>query len=146
MSFPDGLADLDNKRRKNRVPPPPRHVKREPQTTVPTAEASTGGETPDVSQRAPVTPPERRKPAPKVGTPEEPGDEPIRLVQVYLPQSTDDYLRQVRAEALTHRRDVTASAAVRYAMEELMRTRTPAQLVELLGDKPTTGRRGRSRR
>ncbi len=138
MSLPDGLADLDNKRRKNRVPPPPRHAKREPQATAPTAEAPTGTGAPNVPQAAPR--------APKATTPRAAGEEPIRLVQVYLPESADDYLRQVRAEALTHRRDVTASAAVRYAMEELMRTKTPAQLVELLGDKPANGRRGRSRR
>lgn len=146
MSLPDGLADLDNKRRKNRVPPPPRHAKRETQATAVTAEAPTSTVAPDVSQAPPVATPERRRRGPKVETPEPLGEEPIRLVQVYLPQSTDDYLRQVRAEALTHRRDVTASAAVRYAMQELMRTKTPAQLVELLGDKPTNGRRGRSRR
>ncbi len=152
MSLPDGLADLDNKRsRRTRTVPPPRHGKRESQAAVPPAEEESAASPPAESpQEVPVQVVEPQLPASRRSTkaassPPAPGEEPIRLVQVYLPQSADDYLRQVRAESLTRRKDVTASAAVRYAMEELIRTKTPAELVELLADRPTTGRKGRRR-
>ena len=123
MSLPDGLDDLDKRARKTRTAPPPRHAKRE---AAP------------IEEKAPARPEVARAP--------EIADESIRLVQVYLPQSADDWLRQVRAEALLRRKDVTASAAVRYALETLMATTTPAELVELLGQKPTNARKGRTRR
>lgn len=152
MSLPDGLADLDNKRsRKARAVPPPRHAKREAQSAVVVspADEGTGAELPaEAQEQASPTMAESERPVPRRSpkVEEGPAEEPIRLVQVYLPQSADDYLRQVRAESLTRRKDVTASAAVRYALEELIRTKTAAELVELLGSRPTTGRKGRSRR
>ncbi len=155
MPLPDGLADLDDKRsRKVRAVPPPRHAKRESQQAVvlsPATETSGIAAPVDGQEEAPssVTEPQRRAPrrSPKVDQrPTGLEHEPIRLVQVYLPQSADDYLRQVRAESLTRRKDVTASAAVRYAMEALMQTKTPAELVELLGTRAGTGRKGRSRK
>ncbi len=72
----------------------------------------------------------------------------LRLVQVYLTPGIDDFLRQTRAAATARDLDVTASAIVRHAMEQLMATVSPADLVELLGSGKGQGqpRRGRPRR
>ena len=72
----------------------------------------------------------------------------LRLVQVYLTPGIDDFLRQARAMAITQDLDVTASAIVRHAMDQLMAVTSPADLVELLGSPKGRGqpRRGRPRR
>jgi len=79
------------------------------------------------------------------------GDAPadrLRLVQVYLTPMIDDFLRQARSAASARDLDVTASAIVRHAMEQLMAISDPAELVELLGHRngPGQRRRGRPRR
>jgi hypothetical protein len=79
------------------------------------------------------------------------GDVPVgrlRLVQVYLTPGIDDFLRQARATASARDLDVTASAIVRHAMEQLMARSDPAELVERLGHRNGAGerRRGRPRR
>lgn len=73
---------------------------------------------------------------------------PLRLVQVYLTPGIDEFLRQTRSMAITGDLDVTASAVVRHAMEQLMATASPAELVELLGSPKgqSQGKRGRPRR
>lgn len=72
----------------------------------------------------------------------------LRLVQVYLTPGIDEFLRQARSVAITQDLDVTASAVVRYAMERLMATASPADLVEVLGSPKgqSQPRRGRPRR
>jgi hypothetical protein len=72
----------------------------------------------------------------------------LRLVQVYLTPGMDDFLRQARSMAITRGLDVTASAVVRHAMEQLMTATSPADLVERLGSAKgqLQPRRGRPRR
>jgi hypothetical protein len=72
----------------------------------------------------------------------------LRLVQVYLTPRIDEFLRQARSLAITRDLDVTASAVVRHAMEQLMATTSPADLIELLGSpkRQSQPRRGRPRR
>ena len=72
---------------------------------------------------------------------------PLRAAQFYVDGESDEYLRSVRAEALTRRLDVTASAVVRLAMHRLMRELTPRQVADFLTDPPAwqegAGRRRR---
>jgi hypothetical protein len=72
----------------------------------------------------------------------------LRLVQVYLTPGMDEFLRQTRSMAITRGLDVTASAVVRHAMEQLMTATSPADLVERLGSSKgqLQPRRGRPRR
>jgi hypothetical protein len=72
----------------------------------------------------------------------------LRLVQVYLTPVIDEFLRQARSTAIMQGRDVSASAVVRHAMERLMGTVSPAEIVELLGSPKgqRQHRRGRPRR
>ena len=73
---------------------------------------------------------------------------PLRLVQVYLTPVIDEFLRQARSMAIMQGLDVSASAVVRHAMERLMATASPAEMVELLGSPKgqSQHRRGRPRR
>jgi hypothetical protein len=73
---------------------------------------------------------------------------PLRLVQVYLTPMIDEFLRQARSMAIMQGIDVSASAVVRHAMERLMATASPAEMVELLGSPKgrSQHRRGRPRR
>ena len=67
---------------------------------------------------------------------------------MYLTPGMDEFLRQARSTAITRGLDVTASAVVRHAMEQLMAATSPADLVELLGSPKgqIQPRRGRPRR
>jgi hypothetical protein len=69
-------------------------------------------------------------------------------VQVYLTPGIDEFLRQARSLAITRDLDVSASAVVRHAMQQLMAMTSPADLVELLGSPKgqSQPRRGRPRR
>jgi hypothetical protein len=73
---------------------------------------------------------------------------PLRLVQVYLTPVIDEFLRQARSMAIVQGLDVSASAVVRHAMERLMATASPAEMVELLGSPKgqSQHKRGRPRR
>jgi hypothetical protein len=72
----------------------------------------------------------------------------LRLVQVYLTPVIDEFLRQARSTAIMQGLDVSASAVVRHALERLMGTVSPAEIVELLGSSrgQSQRRRGRPRR
>jgi len=72
----------------------------------------------------------------------------LRLVQVYLTPVIDEFLRQARSTAIMQGLDVSASAVVRHALERLMGTVSPAEIVELLGSPKgqSQHRRGRPRR
>ena len=74
--------------------------------------------------------------------------EPLRLVQVYLTPVIDEFLRQARSMAIVKGLDVSASAVVRHAMEQLMAAASPAEMVELLGSPKGQSyrKRGRPRR
>src|ERR1700719_3278041 len=61
------------------------------------------------------------------------GAEPLRLVQVYLTPVIDEFLRQARSMAIMQGLDVSASAIVRHAMEQLLAAVSPAEMVALLG-------------
>jgi hypothetical protein len=69
----------------------------------------------------------------------------LRLVQVYLTPGIDEFLRQTRSTAITSDLDVTASAVVRHAMEQLMATTSPADLVGLLSSPKGQSQRKRGR-
>jgi hypothetical protein len=73
---------------------------------------------------------------------------PLRLVQVYLTPVIDEFLRQARSTAIMQGLDVSASAVVRHAIERLMATLSPAEIVELLGSPKgqSQHKRGRPRR
>jgi hypothetical protein len=73
---------------------------------------------------------------------------PLRLVQVYLTPGIDEFLRQARSMAIVQNIDVSASAVVRHAMERLMATASPADIVDLLGSPKgqSQPKRGRPRR
>ena len=73
---------------------------------------------------------------------------PLRLVQVYLTPGIDEFLRQARSMAIVQNLDVTASAIVRHAMEQLMTAASAAEMVNLLGSPKGQGqpKRGRPRR
>lgn len=72
---------------------------------------------------------------------------PLRAAQYYIDGQSDEYLRQVRAESLARRLDVTASAVVRLALHRLMGELTPQQVAGELTDPPAwqegAGRRRR---
>jgi hypothetical protein len=74
--------------------------------------------------------------------------EPLRLVQVYLTPVIDEFLRQARSMAIMQGLDVSASAIVRHAMEQLLAAASPAEMVELLGRPKGQSyrKRGRPRR
>ena len=74
--------------------------------------------------------------------------EPLRLVQVYLTPVIDEFLRQARSMAIMQGLDVSASAIVRHAMEQLLAAVSPAEMVELLGRPKGQSyrKRGRPRR
>jgi hypothetical protein len=74
--------------------------------------------------------------------------EPLRLVQVYLTPVIDEFLRQARSMAIMQGLDVSASAIVRHAMEQLLVAVSPAEMVELLGRPKGQSyrKRGRPRR
>jgi hypothetical protein len=73
---------------------------------------------------------------------------PLRLVQVYLTPGIDEFLRQARSMAIVQNLDVSASAVVRHAMEQLMEAASAAEMVKLLGSPKGQGqpKRGRPRR
>ena len=76
------------------------------------------------------------------------GTEPLRLVQVYLTPVIDEFLRQARSMAIMEGLDVSASAIVRHAMEQLLAAVSPAEMVALLGSPKGQSyrKRGRPRR
>jgi len=76
------------------------------------------------------------------------GAEPLRLVQVYLTPVIDEFLRQARSMAIMQGLDVSASAIVRHAMEQLLAAASPAEMVALLGSPKGQSyrKRGRPRR
>jgi hypothetical protein len=115
--------------------------------------AEIGAETVAAAVAAPSRP--RAAPAgPGIGRPSQhpgrtgAGDVPLRLVQVYLTPGIDEFLRKARSMAIMQGLDVTASAVVRHAMEQLMAAASPAEMVELLGSPKgqSQPRRGRPRR
>jgi hypothetical protein len=71
--------------------------------------------------------------------------EPLRLVQVYLTPVIDEFLRQARSMAIMKGLDVSASAVVRHAMEQLMAAASAAETVELLGSPKGQSHRKRGR-
>ena len=58
---------------------------------------------------------------------------PLRLAQFYVTPDHDEALRKIRATGLIDNMDVSASAVVRHALDQLLAKHTPAELVKLLG-------------
>lgn len=166
MSAPDGLSALQGKRdeavgRRRRQAPPPRHPRvaedLPPDEVVDLRQADQSDGPPPVPQRAeqplkvtaepkPSASHDRQSGARKSSSAPQ-GDQALRPAQFYVGAEVDDYLRQVRSQAVVRRLDVTASAVVRLAMERLMAELTPEQvtdhLAQPLADQKGAGRKRR---
>ncbi len=100
------------------------------------------------SPSRPAAPPVRSAIPPPAQRRGSDGAEPLRLVQVYLTPVIDEFLRQARSMAIMQGLDVSASAIVRHAMEQLLAAVSPAEMVALLGSPKGQSyrKRGRPRR
>jgi hypothetical protein len=100
------------------------------------------------SSSRPAAPPARSAMPPPAQRRSSDGAEPLRLVQVYLTPVIDEFLRQARSMAIMQGLDVSASAIVRHAMEQLLAAVSPAEMVALLGTPKGQSyrKRGRPRR
>ena len=98
--------------------------------------------------RAPAGQRPARTPARKRTARREAESIPLRLGQFYVTASQDEALRRIRAEGLISNMDVSGSAVVRYALDQLLASKTPAELAHLLGTPKgqKQDRRGRPRR
>jgi hypothetical protein len=150
----DGLDELIQRRQKRRplAPMHPRQAPRPGESTSSPSEATAQPETPApaVASPTPVIRPARQIPPPKAKEPARPqsapeADEALRLAQFYVNRTHDQYLRQVRAAALTRGVDVTASAVARYALSRMMDELSVEQMVDLLGEPKERKGRGRPR-
>jgi len=154
----DGLDELDGRRRQRRAPLPPRHPR---PPGGPADDSTASAEQDQVGERGvaavPSDPPEPdrepltaevRQPPRRRAARTQGAAMPLRLVQVYLTPEIDAFLRQARSMAIVQNLDVTASAVVRHAMEQLMATAGAAELVTMLGRPKGQGQqhRGRPRR
>jgi hypothetical protein len=141
----DGLADLEERRttRRRRQPPPPRHPRPVDATTPSEQETPTPTGREDAPYATPAAPPS----APPALSPQPSPPTPLRAAQFYIDGDSDEYLRQVRAEALARRLDVTASAVVRLALHRLMRELNSQEVAAQLAEPPAwqhgVGRRRR---
>lgn len=149
----DGIADLQA-RRQRRVPLPPRHPRPEPeasQADAPVIDVREDQPEPPAAKQAaaspsPSTPPApRRAPRPKAS---QQVDVPLRLAQFYVTPDHDDALRRIRATGLVEGMDVSGSAVVRYALDQLLAKHKPEELARLLGSPKgqRQAHRGRPRR
>lgn len=158
----DGIADLQARRRQRRVPLPPRHprpAEAEPGVSDTAADATAIDVRDDqtearveVAEHDPLPSPKvvltgRRAPRPKVSQQAE-MVVPLRLAQFYVTPDHDDALRRIRATGLVEGMDVSGSAVIRYALDELLAKHKPEELARLLGSPKgqKQGRRGRPRR
>jgi hypothetical protein len=143
----DGITELgqirDQRLRQRRAPLPPRHPRAEepPLTAQPPTPA------PAAPARTETARPARRT-ARKRAESREAESIPLRLGQFYVTADQDEALRRIRAEGLMSNMDVSGSAVVRYALDQLLAAKTPAELVRLLGTPKgqKQDRRGRPRR
>jgi hypothetical protein len=73
---------------------------------------------------------------------------PLRLAQFYVTPEHDDALRKIRATGLIDNMDVSGSAVVRYALDQLLAQHSTGELVKLLGSPKgqKQAQRGRPRR
>jgi hypothetical protein len=143
----DGIAELgqirDQRLRQRRAPLPPRHPRAEEpaaaaQPPAPASAAPGAAEQAQAARRRARKRPERS----------EAESVPLRLGQFYVTADQDEALRRIRAEGLMSNMDVSGSAVVRYALDQLLAAKTPAELVRLLGTPKgqKQDRRGRPRR
>lgn len=141
MSSLNGLGDLQAKRaRQVRKPPPPRHAKKE----VTSESAESLPEAADLAPEATkLSEAPKAKPAPKRKQSEDQG--PVKSVQLYLDAEGDEYLHQVRLEAVTERKSISSSAVVRFALRRLMDSMTAAEVVAALDSEAPAGKRGKGR-
>ncbi len=125
MSTPDGLQALNAQRAKAsaRHTPPPRHGA---PTTPPSPPATDRPTT-----VAPAAPPPAQS-ATDLSTP--PEAEALVRASIYLDQTTDTYLEDVRTAGRrsTPKVDASRSAVVRLALSRLAEQLTPAELVDEL--------------
>jgi hypothetical protein len=136
----DGVNALEQRRRElaerrqRREPLPPRHPRAEQPPAIQPGPAA--GQQPS---RTPVA----KRPASRDGA-----SVPLRLGQFYVTASQDEALRRIRATGLMENMDVSGSAVVRYALDQLLASKTPDELARLLGTPKgqKQDRRGRPRR
>lgn len=158
----DGITELTQRRqqRQRRAPLPPRHPRTMPAEPAigpvePVSEPSSA-EVSDVQADAggvaPSPPPQeppriRRRPSAS-NADQQAEAVPLRLAQFYVTPVHDEALRKIRATGLIDNMDVSASAVVRHALDQLLAEHTPAELVKLLGTPKgqKQSQRGRPRR
>ena len=166
----DGLSILNDRRKQqaSRGAPPPRHPR-------PSTAAGNGAATPeepatqDKAQTAPIGG-TAESPAPADSKPRQasgrrpgqqrarsgdeasPEEQPasnsagLRAAQFYVDDRCDDYLSEVRIEAIRRKADVSGSAVVRYALHRLIEELSPAQIADRLAVPATeSSRSGRKR-
>ena len=158
----DGITELTQRRqqRQRRAPLPPRHprptpteaaavpvepVSEPPSDRASDVQADVGGV---VASPQPQSPPRGRR-RPSTSNAEEQAEAlPLRMAQFYVTPVHDEALRKIRATGLIDNMDVSASAVVRHALDQLLAEHTPAELVKLLGTPKgqNQSQRGRPRR
>jgi hypothetical protein len=158
----DGITELTQRRqqRQRRAPLPPRHprpmptepavasvepVSEPPSAEVSDVQAEAGGVA--SSQQPPSPPRTRRRPATS-NADQQAEAVPLRLAQFYVTPDHDEALRKIRATGLIDNMDVSASAVVRHALDQLLAKHSPDELVKLLGSPKgqKQNQRGRPRR
>jgi hypothetical protein len=157
----DGITELTQRRqqRQRRAPLPPRHPRTMPAEPAiapvePVNEpSSAGGDVQaDAGGVAPSPPPQeppRTRRRPSTSDADQQAEAvPLRLAQFYVTPVHDEALRKIRATGLIDNMDVSASAVVRHALDQLLAEHTPAELVKLLGTPKgqKQSQRGRPRR
>jgi hypothetical protein len=82
---------------------------------------------------------------PKSEATSDPSTAGLRAAQFYIDERCDDYLRDIRIEALTRKLDVSGSAVVRLALHRLIEELSPGQVADRLAA-PTAERGGSGRK
>ncbi len=93
----------------------------------------------------PSVPQQRRQTASRAST--TPGNSGgLRKAQIYIDATIDDYLWQIRTEAVSQRLDVGSAAVARLALHRLMAEMSPAEVVKHLATGQVREGPGRKRR
>jgi hypothetical protein len=153
----NGLSILQDRRQQqaSRGAPPPRHPRPNPTADNDAAADRQEPTTPGTTDEAPIVEATNRpapgdsKPRQATGSPPEqqrarssgkasPQKQPVsaaaglRAAQFYVDDRCDDYLSEVRIEAIRRRADVSGSAVVRFALHRLIEELSPAQIADRL--------------
>jgi hypothetical protein len=115
-----------------------------PETTTYVSETAAPASTREAAER-PVTSSQFSRTAPKGGQlPKHAGS--LRKAQIYVDETIDEYLWEIRVEAASQRLDVPSAAVARLAFHHLMAEMSPAKVVEHLATGQDREGPGRKRR